>query len=126
MPGFTLLSKQVEKMLLNLGDMIMNIEEFMNEENHMCNLGENLFNEIFAKGAIYDLPDNEFSKRIVYWLSQYLVGNVREPLESISKLDIFDQFYIYETWFALIKCPEEFKRLSKRIIQYHIGLKTLL
>ncbi len=23
----------------------MNIEEFMNEENHMCNLGEDLFSE---------------------------------------------------------------------------------
>lgn len=38
----------------------MNIEEFMNEENHMCNLGEDLFGKIFEHGAIYDLPNSDF------------------------------------------------------------------
>ncbi|MDF3564949.1 hypothetical protein P3S25_06505 [Enterobacter hormaechei] len=104
----------------------MNIEEFMNEENHMCNLGQELFCEIFEPGAIYDLPDNEFNRKIVYWLSQYLVGNLREPLDSISELNIFEQFYVYETWFSLIKCPDEIRNLSKRIIRYQIGLKTIL
>ncbi|WP_416821602.1 hypothetical protein [Cronobacter sakazakii] len=104
----------------------MNIEEFMSEENHMCNLGEDLFGKIFEPGAIYDLPDNEFNRKIVYWLSQYLVGNLREPLDAIFELNIFEQFYVYETWFSLIKCPVEMKSLSKRIIQYHIGLRTLL
>ncbi|EBO9661598.1 MULTISPECIES: hypothetical protein [Enterobacterales] len=104
----------------------MNIEEFISEENYMCNLGEDLFGKIFEPGAIYDLPDNEFNRKIVYWLSQYLVGNLREPLDAIFELNIFDQFYVYETWFSLIKCPVEMKSLSKRIIQYHIGLRTLL
>ena len=104
----------------------MNIEEFMSEENYMCNLGQDLFYKIFDQEVIYDLPNNEFNKEIIYWLSQYLVGNLREPLDSISELDIFEQFYVYETWFSLIKCPVEMKSLSKRIIQYHIGLKTLL
>lgn len=104
----------------------MNIEEFVSEENHMCNLGEDLFNKIFELGAIYDLPDNEFNRKIVYWLSQYLVGNLREPLDAISELNMFNQFYVYEIWFSLIKCPVEMKNLSKRIIQYHIGLRTLL
>ncbi|HFZ6161255.1 TPA: hypothetical protein ACILIP_002173 [Escherichia coli] len=104
----------------------MNIEEFMSEENYMCNLGEDLFGKIFEPGAINDLPDNEFNRKIVYWLSQYLVGNLREPLDAIFELNIFDQFYVYETWFSLIKCPVEMKSLSKRIIQYHIGLRALL
>lgn len=104
----------------------MNIEEFMSEENYMCNLGQDLFFRMFEAGAIYDLPDNEFNKKIVYWLSQYLVGNLREPLDAISKLDMFEQFYVYEIWFSLIKCPVEMNKLSKRIIQYLIGLRTLL
>ncbi|HHD2920541.1 hypothetical protein ACO1ZG_24650 [Enterobacter kobei] len=56
----------------------MNIEEFVSEDNHMCNLGQELFCEIFEPGAIYDLSDNEFNRKIVYWLSQYLVGNLRK------------------------------------------------
>ncbi|EAM6502974.1 hypothetical protein FCJ30_23460 [Salmonella enterica] len=104
----------------------MNIEEFVSEDNYMCNLGQDLFCEIFEPGAIYDLPDNEFNRKIVYWLSQYLVGNLREPLDSISELNIFEQFYVYETCFSLIKCHDEIRNLSKRIIRYQIGLKTLL
>lgn len=46
----------------------MNIEEFMSQENHMCNLGDELFYKIFEPGAIYDLPNNEFNKEIIYWL----------------------------------------------------------
>lgn len=56
----------------------------------MCNLGDDLFYKIFKPGAIYDLPNNEFNRKIVYWLSQYLVGNLREPLDSISELNIFE------------------------------------
>ncbi|ECZ4690192.1 hypothetical protein F8F35_22800, partial [Salmonella enterica] len=92
----------------------MDIEEFVSEENHMCNLGEDLFYKIFELGSIYDLPDNEFNRKIIYWLSQYLVGNLREPLDAISELNMFNQFYVYETWFSLIKCPIEMKSLSKR------------
>ena len=104
----------------------MDIEEFVSEENHMCNLGEDLFYKIFELGSIYDLPDNEFNRKIIYWLSQYLVGNLREPLDAISELNMFNQFYVYETWFSLIKCPIEMKSLSKRIIQYPLGLRTLV
>ncbi|EGL1932785.1 hypothetical protein IP272_003325, partial [Salmonella enterica] len=85
----------------------MDIEEFVSEENHMCNLGEDLFYKIFELGSIYDLPDNEFNRKIIYWLSQYLVGNLREPLDAISELNMFNQFYVHETWFSLIKCPIE-------------------
>ncbi|MDN3967215.1 hypothetical protein QX208_26240 [Klebsiella pneumoniae] len=60
----------------------MNIEEFVSEDNHMCNLGDDLFYKIFELEAIYDLPDNEFNRKIVYWLSQYLVGNLRKPLDE--------------------------------------------
>ena len=104
----------------------MNIEEFVSEDNHMCNLCGDRFYKIFDQEVIYDLPNNEFNRKIVYWLSQYLVGNLREPLDSISELNIFEQFYVYETWFSLIKCPVEMKSLSKLLIQYYIGLRTLL
>ena len=84
----------------------MTIEEFVNEENHMCNLGQELFFKIFEPESIYNLPNNEFNKEIIYWLSQYLVGNLIQPLDAISELNASKQIYVYETWF------------SKRIIEY--------
>lgn len=95
----------------------MNIEEFVSEENHMCNLDEALFNKIFIMEAIEDLPYTEFNIEIVYWLSQYLVGNLRQPLEAISELNINKRIYVYDTWFSLIKCPDEIKSLSMLIIR---------
>jgi hypothetical protein len=96
----------------------MTIEEFVNEENHMCNLGQELFFKIFEPESIYNLPNNEFNKEIIYWLSQYLVGNLTQPLDAISELNASKQIYVYETWFSLIKCPDEMKLLAKRIIEY--------
>ncbi|EOW5497407.1 hypothetical protein LAW01_13270 [Escherichia coli] len=96
----------------------MTIEEFVNEENHMCNLGQELFFKIFEPESIYNLPNNEFNKEIIYWLSQYLVGNLIQPLDANSELNASKQIYVYETWFSLIKCPDEMKLLAKRIIEY--------
>ncbi|QLV49618.1 hypothetical protein HV222_07335 [Escherichia coli] len=96
----------------------MTIEEFVNEENHMCNLGQELFFKIFEPESIYNLPNNEFNKEIIYWLSQYLVGKLIQPLDAISELNASKQIYVYETWFSLIKCPDEMKLLAKRIIEY--------
>ena len=42
----------------------MNIERFMNDENHMQNFSERMFDKIFDSNAIYDLPDNEFAKKL--------------------------------------------------------------
>ncbi|EAA7711285.1 hypothetical protein K0M23_004427 [Salmonella enterica] len=98
----------------------MNIENFINDENHMCNLSERMFDEIFDSNAIYELPDNNFTKKIVYWLSQYLMGNVVDPIKDINQLDKFERFYVYETWFSLIKETETLKTLSKTIIQHYL------
>ncbi|WP_157905993.1 hypothetical protein [Escherichia coli] len=46
----------------------MNIECFVSE-NHMCNLGERLFNEIFDLDAIAELADDKFTREAVYMLS---------------------------------------------------------
>ena len=82
--------------------------------------------EIFRTRAIYDLPDNDFNKDNLLVKSQYLVGNLREPLDSISELNIPEQFYVYETWFSLIKYPDEIRNLSKRDNWYQIGLRNSL
>lgn len=42
----------------------MNIECFVSE-NHMCNLGERLFNEIFDLDAIAELADDKFTREAV-------------------------------------------------------------
>lgn len=102
----------------------MRIEVFMNERNHMCNLSKESFLDLFNMDSIYDLPENEFTEKIVFLLSQYLVGNVQEPFREIDKLGVYEQLTIYKTWFCLIKSRDELEKLMSLIIYNELVLKT--
>src|SRR5690606_14980895 len=107
-----------EKMFLS-GREKMNIECFVSE-NHMCNLGEMLFNEIFDLDAIAELADDKFTREAVYMLSQYLVGNTNGPFKAINKLECHEQIHIYEIWISIIKSADELRTLFKAILQHCI------
>lgn len=102
----------------------MRIEVFMNEKNHMCNLDEEAFLKLFNMDSIYDLPENKFTEKIVFLLSQYLVGNVQEPFREIDKLEVYEQLIVYKTWFCLIKSRDELEKLMSVIIYNELVLKT--
>ncbi|MEH4626314.1 hypothetical protein PO369_22340 [Phytobacter diazotrophicus] len=102
----------------------MRIEVFMNERNHMCNLSKESFLDLFNMDSIYDLPENKLTMKIVYWLSQYLVGNVQEPFREVNKLEVHDQLIVYKTWFCLIKSRDELEKLMSLIIYNELVLKT--
>ncbi|MFT4273958.1 MAG: hypothetical protein QM578_23390 [Pantoea sp.] len=91
----------------------MELEQFFSEENHMCNHGDRIFDETIERWTIKRLKNDELTKQAVYWLSQYLVGNFIEPLDSISELDKEDQIFVYELWFFMMKSPYQRKVLAK-------------
>lgn len=97
----------------------MNIECFVSE-NHMCNLGERLFNEIFDLDAIAELADDKFTREAVYMLSQYLVGNTSGPFKAINMLGAHKQIHIYEIWISIIKSADELRILFKAILRHCI------
>lgn len=97
----------------------MNIQCFVSE-NHMCNLGERLFNEIFDLDAITNLVDDKFTREAVYILSQYLVGNTSGSFKAINSLADHEQIYVYEIWISLIKSVDELRKLFKTILQHSI------
>lgn len=98
----------------------MKISEFINDENHMANLGEDQFKEVFDLEAIEQLSNNEHEKQRVYWLSQWLTGNVSEPFECIKKLDKAEQWRVFDTWFDLVKDPEYLREIGKSIVKEFI------
>lgn len=97
----------------------MNIECFVSE-NHICNLGERLFNEIFDLDAIAELADDNFTMDAVYMLNQYLVGNTNGPFKAINRHADHEQIYVYEIWISLIKSADELKILFKAILRHCI------
>ncbi|MCW7547157.1 hypothetical protein OO184_04150 [Photorhabdus sp. APURE] len=97
----------------------MNIECFVSE-NHMCNLGERLFNEIFDLDAMAELADDKFTREAVYMLSQYLCGNTNGPFKAINRLADYEQIYVYEIWISIIKSTDELKILFKAILRHCI------
>ncbi|WGK57177.1 hypothetical protein [Pantoea sp. SS70] len=96
----------------------MKIEIFVSDENHMANLGEQL-HYIFNYHEIEVLEDNMANREKVLLLSQYLVGNVEDPLYFIKSKTYKEQFEIFETWCSLIKCPEELSRLCLTIFKFY-------
>ena len=95
----------------------MKFKEFSNEKNHLCNLSDDQIKEIFDLEEVNSLDNNEFERLRVFWLSQYLVGNVSEPFSEIKKLEPADQYRVFETWIDLIKDVDTLKPLMKSILQ---------
>jgi hypothetical protein len=103
----------------------MKFNEFFNEENHLCNFSEEQIKEIFDLDEVKALDNNEFEKQRVFWLSQYMVGNVSEPFNEIKKLDPADQRRALETWIDLIKDIDTLKPLMKSILMEFIQGKAV-
>lgn len=91
----------------------------------MSNLAEDQFEEIFDLEAIAQLPNNEHEKQRIYWLSQWLTGNVSEPFEDIKKLDKAEQWRVFDTWFDLVKDSEVLRQIGKSIVREFIKVDAL-
>lgn len=93
----------------------MKISEFINDDNFLHNLDEDLFMETFDLEAIAKLPNTEFEKQRVRLLSQWLVGNVSETFAEIAKMDKAEQCRTLETWLDLVKDPTQLRLIGKSI-----------
>jgi hypothetical protein len=84
-------------------------------DNHLVNLSDEQLREIFDWEEIQKLPNNEIERQRIFWLSQYMVGNVSEPFEEIQKLEKADKRRVLETWADVIKDQQTLKVLVKSI-----------
>lgn len=100
----------------------MRIEQFINEECIMANIELEIYSEIFDLQVIDNLSDNEFHRKVAYWLCSYLNGNSRGVFEELSKINIYEQSIVYETWFLILQSHRELKLLAIRIIKYQLEL----
>lgn len=103
----------------------MHFSDFYSEENQLCNFTKEQILEIFDLDQIKSLNDNELERQRVYWLSQYMVGNVSEPFEDIKKLDPADQFMAFDTWIDLVKDVDTLKPMIKSILKEFIKGKAV-
>lgn len=103
----------------------MKLNEFINEKNHLVNFSEEQIKEIFDLDEIKALDNNEFEKQRVFWLSQYMVGNVSEPFNDIKKLEPADQYRAFETWIDLVKDIDTLKPMMKSILQDFVKNKSV-
>lgn len=103
----------------------MKLNEFINDENFLHNLGDEQIEEIFDMEAINELDNNQRIHQRVFWLSQWLIGNVSEPFKDIKKLDNAEQFRVFDTWFDLVKDADTLRLLGKSICSEFIQGKAL-
>lgn len=102
----------------------MRIEQFISEECKMANIELEIYSGVFDLKIMDSLSDNELHRKIGYWLSQYFEGDIRGVFEEISKINIFEQSIVYETFFLLIKSRRELRLLAIRIMKYQLELRS--
>ena len=92
----------------------MNREEFT--ANHLSNFYPEQLEIMFDWDAVEKLPNSAIERQRVLWLSQFLVGNVSEPIEDISKLDTSERRKVFMTWIDLVHDTDTLKPMFKSIV----------
>ncbi len=96
----------------------MTYEEFL-QDTHFDNFPIAQLQGIIDFNVVSNLDVNQFNTDQKRWLSQYLIGNVSEPMNDIMKLSKAEQFNVFDTWFDLIRDEGSSKRMARHIL-YHL------
>lgn len=98
----------------------MTKDEFFDCGYHLENFNPKQLDELFDWTEVAKLDNNKFEQERVFMLSQYLIGNVSEPYEDISKMDKADQWRVFDTWFDLVKDSDTLRGMGKSITREFI------
>lgn len=87
-------------------------------DNHLRVLTYEQADELFDFDAVAALGSGESERQYVFWLSQYVVGNIEQPFAEISRLGIFEQQCVMMTWTKVIKDAPTLRRLVLNAVHY--------
>lgn len=96
----------------------MTYDEFI-KDTHFDNFTPEQLKEIIDFDAVaYTLHTPEI-KQHVFWLSQFLVGNIDEPMNDIKQLPKAQQCFVFDTWFTLLIGESNVRSTAQRVI-FHL------
>lgn len=94
----------------------MKFEDFLKAGYHFDNFKPEQLEEMFDVQAIEELPNHKTYEQAALLLSQILVGNRQDPIETVKSLPEDERRRILETWVDVLNNPGDLKNVAYTII----------
>ena len=98
----------------------MNTYEFNKYGEFFYNLMSEQRKGLFDSEEVEKLENTTINQKALFLLSQVLVGNVSEPMETIKSMQKANRRRIFNVWLNIIKDPDELKAIGKMIVEDYI------
>lgn len=76
--------------------------------------------KLFHTVELTKVLGNPNDARAIYWLSQFMLGNVSQPFDAIKKLNTVERYHVFITWIDIIKDVDTLKRVTKAVIDQFV------
>lgn len=94
----------------------MKFEDFVKAGYHFSNFPAEQLNEMLDVQAIEELPNHKTYEQAALLLSQILVGNRQDPINTVKSLPEDERRRILETWVDVLNNAEDLKSVAYTII----------
>lgn len=96
----------------------MKKNDFINCSEFFKSMNRDVFKWRFENSSIENLTDDESSQNIVYWLGEYLSGNIKGAMSVVLGLDFKTQYVVLSLWMSLFKRRKDIEDLAKIILLF--------
>lgn len=100
----------------------MNVENFFEYAVHLDNFLPEQLDELLDFDEIEELPDAPSRQVAVEALGQFLMGNRQDPTDTFKSLDELDRRLFLDTWFSVIKEPNQLKLIGQYVAHRLMGI----
>lgn len=94
----------------------MQLAEFLKAGYHFSNFQPEQLENMFNVAAIEELPNHKTYEQAALMLSQILVGNRQDPIDTVKQLPEDERRRILETWVDVLNNADDLKSVAYTII----------
>lgn len=94
----------------------MQFEDFIKAGTHFANFQPEQLETMFNVSAIEELPNHQTYEQAALMLSQILVGNRQDPINTVKQLPQDERRRILETWVDVLNNADDLKSVAYTII----------
>ncbi|WP_291603366.1 hypothetical protein [Comamonas sp.] len=94
----------------------MKFEDFLSAGYHFSNFQPEQLETMFNVAAIEELPKHKTYEQAALMLSQILVGNRQDPINTVKELPEDERKRVLETWVDVLNNADDLKSVAYTII----------
>lgn len=94
----------------------MKFEDFLIAGAHFSNFQPEQLKTMFNVAAIEELPEHQTYEQAALMLSQILIGNRQDPIDTVKQLPEDERRRVLETWVDVLNDADDLKSVAYTII----------